>query len=276
MTSPKTVACLALVVTSLPLIAQSNSARIPSATPSGAYVPSVPASAKTVGRPTGLSPLQTELLVPLDVTRLHPGSAVLAKLAVAWSGQGCSLTQGSTVAGHVAEVDLRSRQNNISRVTVLFDTADCNGVRSSIFPTTLVAVLAGTLGGDPNLTEGPPLADAVGLSMGGGVRGAQSASGITDFSALPIRRLPAQVLPGQVIGLSRVKLSVGAGLDGGSVLSSPNHNLRLEATTHLILMPRPPRIRGRASLLPNGSSPISHRNRKGRSPLHSAVSSAPA
>jgi len=200
----------------------------------------VPAQPKSAGRPTALRPLQTELLAPLDITRLHPGSAVLARLAVAWSGQGCSLTQGSTLAGHIAEVDLRSRQNNISRITVLFDTADCNGVRSSIFPSTLVAVLAGTLGGDPHQTEGPPLADAVGLSMAGGARSALSASAITDFSAHPLRKLPAQVLPGQVVGLSRIKLSVGAGVDGGSVLSSPDHNLRLEATTHFILMPRPP------------------------------------
>lgn len=234
--------CLALVLTCLPLVAQSNSSRIPLTTPAGAYVPSVTDPPKPADRPTGLSPLQTELLAPLDVTRLHPGSTVLAKLAVAWSGQGCSLTQGSTVAGHVAEVDLRSRQNNISRVTILFDTADCNGVRSTIFPSVLVAVLAGTLGGDPNLTEGPPLADAVGLSTGGGARSAQSASAITDFSALPSRRLPAQVLPGQVIGLSRIKLDVGAGVDGGSVLSSPSHNLRLEATTHFILMPRGPEV----------------------------------
>ncbi len=126
----------------------------------------------------------------------------------------------------------------MSRVTVLFDTADCNGAHSTPFPTTLVAVLAGTVGGDPDLVEGPPLADAVGLSIAGGLRGALTASATTNYTPLPVRKLPSQVLPGQVVGLSWIRLSVASGLGGGSILAAPNHDLRLESTTHFVLMPR--------------------------------------
>ena len=45
---------------------------------------------------------------------------------------------------------------------------------------------------------------------------------------------------GQVVGLRNLRLSVGTGQDGGSVLSSDNHDLRLAPTTQFVLMPRKP------------------------------------
>ncbi len=206
----------------------------------GVFVPEYKGTPKLQPGETPLTPLQTELVGPLDISRLHPGSPVFAKLDVAWTGLGCKLSAKSILTGHIAEVDLRTKQNRTSRATVLFDNADCNGAHSVPFPTALVAVLAGTLGGDPDLAQGQPLADAVGLRVAGGVRSAEAASAITDYSPVAIRKLPSQVHPGEVVGLSRIKLSVATGLDGGSVLSSPNHDLRLESTTHLILMPRSP------------------------------------
>ncbi len=205
----------------------------------GVYVPEYKGNPPLKPGATSVSPIQTELVGPMDIARLRVGSPVLAKLSVPWNGTACTLRAGSILSGHIAEIDPRTKQNRVSRVTVLFDTADCDGSHAAPFPATLVSVLAGTLGGDPNLAEGPALADAVGLSIGGGIRSAAQASAITDYSALPIRKLPTKVVSGQVVGLNRIKLSVGTGVSGGSVLSSPNHDLRLEATTHLILLPRP-------------------------------------
>jgi hypothetical protein len=92
------------------------------------------------------------------------------------------------------------------------------------------------------------------------MRSAMQASAITDYSPLPVRKLPSQVLSGQVIGLSQIRLSVDTGLNGGSVLSAPNHDLRLESSTHLILMPRSaPSTTDAADTnsrsIPTGSSP---------------------
>ena len=201
-------------------------------------VPAVPDNPKLPSDTILLTPLQTELVGSLDISRVHPGSPVLVKLDVPWTGTGCKLRANSILTGHVAEVDPRTKQNRVSRVTVLFDTADCNGAHSTPFPTTLVAVLAGTVGGDPDLVEGPPLADAVGLSIAGGLRGALTASATTNYTPLPVRKLPSQVLPGQVVGLSWIRLSVASGMGGGSILAAPNHDLRLESTTHFVLMPR--------------------------------------
>jgi hypothetical protein len=237
----------------------------------GVYVPEYTGTLKLAPGTKLLTPLQTELVGPLDISRVHLGSPVLAKLDVAWSGPGCKLRANSILAGHIAEIEPRTKQNHISRVTVLFDTADCDGAHSVPYPTSLVAVLAGTLGGDQNLAEGPALADAIGLTAGstssastpgsnGLMRSAMQASAITDYSPLPVRKLPSQVLSGQVIGLSQIRLSVNTGLNGGSVLSAPNHDLRLESSTHLILMPRsaPPSTDAAdtsSKSMPSGSTP---------------------
>ncbi len=231
----KPLAALALLLS----LAGPLPAQHPTPPVNGVYVPPTRNSPGLALGQTALTPIQTELVGPLDISRLKVGSPVLAKLAVPWSGAGCQLRVGSILGGHVAEIEPRTKQNRVSRLTVLFDSADCGGTPSTPFPTTLVALLAGTLGGDTSLTEGQPLADAVGLAVAGGIRSADAASAITDYSPLPTRKLPSQVLPGQVVGLSRIQLSVGSGVKGGSVLSSPNHDLRLEAATHLILMPRP-------------------------------------
>jgi hypothetical protein len=239
---PMKLRCLGcLVCMTVVLGAAGALGQYPSTGKRGVYVQEYKGDPGVLPGETALTPLQTELIGPLDISRLKVGSAVLTKLDVAWTGRGCTLALKSILAGHVAEIDARTKQNPISRVTLVFDTADCNGTPSAPFATGLVAVLAGRLGGDPDLAEGPALADAVGLSTGGGARSAQAASAITDYSALPIRKLPAQVMPGQVVGLRRIRLSVGTGVDGGSVLSSPNHDLRLESTTHFILMPPPPK-----------------------------------
>jgi hypothetical protein len=237
----------------------------------GVYVPEYTGTPTLAPGTKLLTPLQTELVGPLDISRVHPGSPVLAKLDVAWSGPGCKLRDGSILAGHVTEVEPRTKQNHISRVTLSFDTADCDGAHSAPYPTSLVAVLAGTLRGDQNLAEGPALADAIGLTAGsvssastpgsnGLMRSAMQASAITDYSPLPVRKLPSQVLSGQVIGLSQIRLSVDTGLNGGSVLSAPNHDSRLESSTHLILMPRSaPSTTDAADTnsrsIPTGSSP---------------------
>ncbi len=54
----------------------------------------------------------------------------------------------------------------------------------------------------------------------------------------PPRNKPRQlVMPGQVIGIGDVKLAVGSGPEGSSVLTSEKHNLRLESGSRLVLVP---------------------------------------
>ena len=81
-----------------------------------------------------------------------------------------------------------------------------------------------------------PLSEAIGLTLNGGVRSASSAASTVCFE--PRRPRPPQaVLPGQVIGLKDLKLSVGNGPEGSSIFSSTKRNVRLAATSQLVLVP---------------------------------------
>lgn len=187
-------------------------------------------------------PLQTELIGPLDGTRVHPGSPVLARVDLDWSAPGCQLHAGSIVQGRVVEVTRRSRQVKNAELQLVFDAADCDGHPGVARRFSLVALVGSTAGaprtGQSGVNEAPPLAQAVGLSVAGGIRSADTASGINTFSVQPVRSLPRQVLPGQVVDLRRVNLSVGTGVDGATVVIAVGHDARLEAGTSLILVPR--------------------------------------
>ena len=56
-------------------------------------------------------PLQAELLVPLNVTKLTRGASVLAKATIDWNDPACHLRVGSVIVGHVIDFEPRSNQN---------------------------------------------------------------------------------------------------------------------------------------------------------------------
>lgn len=59
----------------------------------------------------------------------------------------------------------------------------------------------------------------------------------TVYVSPPIYKGPTTVLPGMVVGIKGVKLNVGGGPEGSSVLSLAGHNVRLEAGAQFLLMP---------------------------------------
>ncbi len=98
--------------------------------------------------------------------------------------------------------------------------------------------------------ENQPLSEAVGQGIGGeGSAGAGpgSQTGNSMRSVLsaaatsyvePIRyKPPKAVLPGQVIGIAGLQLSVGNGPEGSSVVSSSRHNVRLDEGSQFVLVP---------------------------------------
>jgi len=191
-------------------------------------------------------PVQTELLVPLDAGRVRVGAPALAKVKFDWDGgPECRLRAGSTVSGRVVEVQPRSGQNKGSSMTLVFDAADCNGQASRPFPLRVFAVVA------------PPTVDRTGaMNDTSGMFGSFAARPMVGMSGPqarpePLRAdldmsmrgktttNPGKVLPGQVVGLKKVTLQMGVGVEGGSVIASVDHNVRLEKTTELVLMPQP-------------------------------------
>ena len=204
-------------------------------------------------------PLQTELIGVLDLSRVHVDSSVLVRVALEWSEPGCTLRAGSIVQGRVVSLVRRAKTVRDSEVAVSFDAADCDGHAGTARGFTLVA-LVGPSGStfhsnQSGVSEGPPLADAVGLAIAGGLRSANVASAITDDSLLPVRSLPSRIVPGQVVDIARINLSVGTGVGGATTITAVKHDVRLERGTSLILVPRSAReVVGAGATPPPGAT----------------------
>jgi len=192
-------------------------------------------------------PLQTELLASLDAGHLHLDSPALAKVQVDWNGPDCKLRAGSTVVGHIAEIKPHSSQSKGSSITVVFDKADCNGHPSTPVSLVLFAVIAQVTIPEETMqdrnTNFGIVSEHPHMTNGSSSKSGPQPTYVPPEQDMSLRAhsqkadAPNMVLPGQVVGLSKVTLSVGTGAEGGSVLTSPNHNIRVERTTALVLMP---------------------------------------
>ena len=200
------------------------------------------------------APIQAELIAPLDAGRLHRGAPVFAKVKYDWDGPGCKLRAGSTVVGYVADLEQRSKQSKGSSITLVFNKSNCNGQSDTPLKLVVFAIIAqvtdhydsGMIDRDGlfGSTHARPMATM------GGANPTTSASGETvvppysPSTDMTIRggkkekQVPGVILPGQVVNLKKVTLSVGNGTDGGSIVSSLNSNVRLERESELVLMPR--------------------------------------
>jgi hypothetical protein len=197
--------------------------------------------AASSGPVSTIKPLQTELMLPLDLSHVHVGSPVLVKVALEWTGSGCTLHAGSVVQGHVVAIEKRSKGVKDSTLQLAFDAADCDAHHERVFPFKLVAIVGSEGGnvspGQSGVSEAPPLADAIGNAIGGpgGIRSARSASAINSSFALPVRQLPAQILPGQVLGVKKTTLTVDLNEKGTTTIKAIGHDVRLEQGTSMIL-----------------------------------------
>ena len=190
-------------------------------------------------------PLQADLLVSLDTARVIAGMPVFLTARAEWREDRCHVSLGGTVTGHIVAVEPHSKQNKGSSFTVLFDTVACDGHPSHV-PFNLFAVIV-----DAVREEDVALADygafgAVSTKPHYGA-GSTSATAQTDgqnqriavrSTSTTLLHLPTVIQSGQVFGQKNLLLSVGDGPEGGSVLSSPKGNFRMEVGTQLVLMPK--------------------------------------
>jgi hypothetical protein len=207
------------------------------------------------------APLQANLLASLDAAKLTRGAAVYAKALVDWNDPSCHLRAGSIVVGHILDLEQRSKQNKGSSVAIGFDHAECDGSITPVF-FTLFAIVA-----YPKIDEGAPIVSNA--DVYGGSHGTMSIGAGGRASAAPVQlgmgterlersratkdNTPATIESGQVIGFKQVKLRVGTGPDGSSVLSSLKGNIRFEGATQLVLMPRATVVPFSASAVAEGA-----------------------
>lgn len=184
-------------------------------------------------------PVQTELVKALDAGRAQNGDTILARTSIAWKSKDCDLRKGAILQGHVVSQVAHSR-NSASELSLTFDSAQCGGQDMKPFPLTVAALLAPARNRNSSLygeEQSQPLSEAVGLSLNGSMRSLQAAAD-TVFNEPPRAKPVKAVMPGQVIGLGSLKLSVGTGSEGSSVLSDAKRNVRLEAATQFVLVPK--------------------------------------
>ena len=147
-----------------------------------------------------------------------------------WKDDDCQLKPGAIVQGRVVHVAKRSKVSKVSQMQLAFTAAECGNPLAKPLALTFIA-LVGAYGEDraPNgsgLAEAPPLADLPGLAIGtdatttrdapSGFRSVTGASAINDYSQVirQTRKLPTQILPGQVIDAPRLEIHVAAGDEG--------------------------------------------------------------
>jgi len=206
--------------------------------------------------PNDRTPVQAELVQMIEAGRARVGDPVLARVSIAWRDSDCKLREGAILKGRIVTETPRSRGAS-SEVAILFETGQCGGRDMKPLALTVAALLVP----DPTSSfygdrESQPLSEAVGLSLGQPGSGSPMRSITAAAAAVvvePPRNKPPQlVMPGQVIGMPDVKLGVGSGPEGSSVLTSEKHNLRLPSGSRLVLVPN----LKTAEAQPNASSPV--------------------
>jgi hypothetical protein len=196
------------------------------------------------------TPIQADLVRAIEAGRVKVGDAVLAKVVVKWQSPQCTLREGAILKGRVVAQSIHSKTEKTSEMALLFESGQCDGLEIKPLPLTVAALLATDPAQDKNMYENQPLSDAVGLSVGGtgggsagvGVGGgggnlrSVTAAAATVYVSPPRYKGPTAVMPGQVVGIRGMKLNVGGGPEGSSVLSVSGHNVRLESGAQFLLV----------------------------------------
>jgi hypothetical protein len=188
--------------------------------------------------PPPTPPLAASIGLPIDISQLKVGSQVHAHVTSAWSAYGCQLRVGALVQGHVSELQKKSKTDPRSAFGIVIDSAECNHQKAVPFKATLIALLGpDTISTADGMGKAPPLTD-VPASIGGGLRSAEGTASNYSYSVRS-RSVPSEWKIGMVVD-SPMNLTVGKGVDGGSVIWSTTTSARLEGNTELFLLATPP------------------------------------
>jgi hypothetical protein len=180
-------------------------------------------------------PVQALLIRSLEAGRDKTGDSILAKVSFQWQTPDCVLRQGAILKGRIVAAWARSKNLKTSEIALLFESGECGGKEMKLLPLTVAALIAPDRSVDSDL-EHQALGDAVGLGISGGLRSVEAAAATVQFEP-PRYKPPKAVMPGQVIGIPDIKLSVGSGEYGSSILASSRRSVRLESGSQLVLVP---------------------------------------
>jgi hypothetical protein len=200
---------------------------------------SAPAARKRPSETPALAPIRAELVGTFDARFLKSGSPLLLKVKDAWQNGDCKLREGSILKGYVVDANVSSNEDKISKVAVVVDEAECNGPALVPLPLAVGAIMAPDPAAFGNVQTYAPL-NALPIAIAGASgTGPQALSAnpfVAENSATPLDS-SKQISLGDVLGIARLKLSVGTGPEQSSVLSVKGHNVNLPRHTQFVLVP---------------------------------------
>jgi hypothetical protein len=195
-----------------------------------------------------VTPIRAELVRRLEASKVSVGDSVLARVQSRWKSSSCELRPGDILQGRIVFRKLYSKTDKTSEVAVLFETAQCGGPAMKPLPLTVGAIVSADRGSDPGLQpaeDQQDLSEAVGLTLHGNTRSLSQAADTvyneprrTVYVRPPRAAPPKELKAGQVVGVSHLRLLVGKGPEGGSILSYMGRELRLDAGTQVVLVPK--------------------------------------
>lgn len=217
--------------------------------------------------------LQVELAKSIDAKKAKSGDEVTATLVQdIIAGGRITLRRGSKLVGHVTEAQAKNKESAESRLGLVFDKAVLKGGQEIAFVSVIQAVappVQGTLSvaGDGGANLGSGMGSGNGGSMGGGRNGGGSpapmggagsnaspalgsinntAGSVTNSASGAVNGVNQTAGTGAngtinsttrgVVGMQGVTLNTAAnGSAQGSVVSSANHNVKLDSGTQMVL-----------------------------------------
>lgn len=219
---------------------------------------SIAAAAQNAASQVRTAPLQARLNIPIDTRQIKSGTPIFASALAEWKGPDCHLRAGSTLYGHVFDLESKADGGKDSHLTIAFDKADCN--RSRAVPVSIV--LYALIQPDETL-QGAQMQDTAGLMgyirprpmmlMGTNSAGktvpvpsyTPTSTGTTIADDANLRLLssdaPTGVTAGEVVGVDKLKLELGKGVGGNTVLRSNEKAIHLTTTASLVFVAVPTR-----------------------------------
>ncbi len=194
--------------------------------------------------------IEAQLQNSLDVRRARPGDPVVLKTtrAVKQNGQ-TVVAKGSTLVGHVTEVQQKTKGNASSRLGLVFDRLEGQNMTTPI-TASIVSIMdvhaaessadifdtdiAGSASGSTRASGGTSSGGGTGGLLGGVTGTAGSVVNTTTQAAVGVAGTATQTLGGatqtvgRTLGGIQISQSASGSAQGGTTLSSSDKNIRLE------------------------------------------------
>jgi len=188
---------------------------------------------------SSVEPIEAELTSDLAARALRTGSTIHAQVAIEWRSAQCVLRKGAILEGHVLSIVPRTNTVKDSELSLAFTKAQCSDQRLSTLNLALVALAAPPQQRDLGVLNAALPFKASGS---GGIAALKMAQMNTNLNlqmaqiGIGMPPLPAMKM-GDVLGISRLKISIGSGPESSSVLRMRGRDVALDAHTMLLLVP---------------------------------------